>query len=222
MKDKRKSAEEAVASVKSGSTIMVGGFLANGTPEILIDALIESGVDELTVICNDGGYPARGVGKLIALKRVKKLIASHVGLNPDVAEQMNEGTLEVELIPQGTLAERISAAGKGIGGFYTPTGVGTMVAKNKEMRNINGKKYLLELPLYADFALIRGSVTDMQGNMVYNKSTRNFNPIMATAAKHVIAATEKLVETGELIPEHIVTPGVYVDVIVEGEAKCQM
>ena len=222
MKEKLISAKEAVASIQEGSCIMVGGFMATGTPEILIDALVAQGTKNLTIICNDAGVPGRGVGKLLSNGQIKTLIASHVGLNPEVAQKMNSGELECVLVPQGTLAERVRAGGAGLGGFLTPTGVGTIVAEGKQVIPINGRDYLLELPLRADFALIRGSVTDRFGNTTYNEATRNFNPIMATAADTVIVGTCKVVETGALDPNHVVTPGIFVDHIVEGEQPWQM
>lgn len=222
MKNKEKSAEEAIRFIKDGSVIMVGGFMATGTPEILIDALVARDVKDLTIICNDGGYLGRGVAKLIANRQVKKLIASHVGLNPEVGQQMRSGELDVVLVPQGTLAEQIRAAGAGLGGFLTPTGVGTIVAEGKEILNINGRDYLLETPLKADFALVRGSITDQIGNTCYSKSTRNFNPLIATAAETVIVATEKIVGIGEIDPENVVTAGIFVDVIVGGERPWQI
>ncbi len=222
MKNKIKTVAEAIAPIRDGAVIMVGGFMATGTPEILIDALVEKGVRNLTIICNDGGYPGRGVAKLITKKQVKKLIASHVGLNPEVGQQMVSGEMEVVLVPQGTLAERIRAAGAGLGGFLTPTGVGTIVAEGKQVISIEGKDYLLEMPLKAEFALVRGTVTDKKGNTCYSKSTRNFNPLMATAAETVIVATENIVEIGEIDPEHVVTSGIFVDMIVGGEKPWQI
>jgi acetate CoA/acetoacetate CoA-transferase alpha subunit len=222
MKNKIKTVEEAIAPIKDGAVIMVGGFMATGTPEILIDALVAKGVKNLTIICNDGGYPGRGVAKLITNKQVKKLVASHVGLNPEVGQQMVAGELEVVLVPQGTLAEQIRAAGAGLGGFLTPTGVGTIVAEGKQVLSIDGKDYLLERPMKADFALVRGSITDKKGNTCYSKSTRNFNPLIATAAEVVIVAAEKIVETGEIDPECVVTAGIFVDMIVGGEKPWQI
>ena len=222
MKNKIKTIEEAIAPISDGARIMVGGFMATGTPEILIDALVKKGVCNLTIICNDGGYPGRGVAKLIANHQVKTLIASHVGLNPEVGRQMVSGELEVVLVPQGTLAERIRAAGAGLGGVLTPTGVGTIVAEGKQIMRIDEKDFLLELPLKADFALVRGSVTDKKGNTCYNKATRNFNPLIATAAETVIVATERIVEIGEINPEHVVTAGIFVDMVVGGEIPWQI
>lgn len=226
MIDKIKTADEAVAGIKDGASIMVGGFMACGTPEILIDALVRKNVKNLTIICNDAGVPGRGVGKLLGNGQIKTLIASHVGLNPEVAQRMNidveEDKLECILIPQGTLAERIRAGGTGLGGFLTPTGVGTIVAEGKQVLNVGGRDYLLELPLRADFAFIRGSVTDKFGNTTYNGTTRNFNPLMAAAADHVIVGACNVVEIGEIDPNNVVTSGIYVDAIVGGEKQWQI
>jgi len=226
MKNKIMTAQEAIAPIQDGATIMVGGFMACGTPEILIDALVEKGVKNLTIICNDAGVPGRGVGKLLSNGQIKTLIASHVGLNPEVAQRMNtdvpEDKLECILVPQGTLAERIRAGGAGLGGFLTPTGVGTIVAEGKQVINIDGRDYLLEKPLKADVALIRGSVTDKFGNTTYNGTTRTFNPMMATAADYVIVGACKIVEIGEIDPNNVVTSGIFVDAIVGGEKPWQI
>ena len=226
MKSKIMTAQEAVAGIWDGSTIMVGGFMACGTPEILIDALVKKNVKNLTIICNDAGVPGRGVGKLLSNGQIKTLIASHVGLNPEVAQRMNtdveENKLECILVPQGTLAERIRAGGSGLGGILTPTGVGTIVAEGKQLIRVDGRDYLLEKPLKADFALIRGSVTDQFGNIIYNGATRTFNPMMATAADYVIVGTCKIVETGEIDPNNVVTSGIFVDAIVGGEKPWQI
>ena len=220
------SADEAVAPIKDGSVIMVGGFMACGTPENLIDALVKKGVKNLTIICNDGGFPDRGVGKLIAKGQVKKLIASHVGLNPEVARRMNTDVeadkIELTLVPQGTLAERIRADGAGLGGCLTPTGVGTMVAEGKQVINLDGRDYLLEKPLHADFALIRPSKIDKMGNCVFYGTTRNFNPIMGTAADYVIAGAVEIVETGGIDPNIVHLSGIFVNTIVGGEKPWQM
>jgi acetate CoA/acetoacetate CoA-transferase alpha subunit len=217
----KSSAEEAIAPVNDGAVIMVGGFMACGTPEILIDALIKKGVKDLTVICNDGGTPGRGVGKLLGKGRVKKLIASHVGMNPEVGRRMNSGDpaekLECVLVPQGTLAEKIRAGGAGLGGFLTPTGVGTLVAGDKRVITLNGKDYLLEEPLHADFAFIRASKIDAFGNIFFRGTTRNFNPLMATAADYVIAGACEIVETGVIDPSASHLSGIFVDAIVGGE-----
>lgn len=226
MKDKIMTAQEAVAGIHDGATIMVGGFMACGTPEILIDALVEKGVKHLTIICNDAGVPGRGVGKLVSNGQVKTLIASHVGLNPEVAQRMNtdieEDKLECILVPQGTLAERVRAGGTGLGGFLTPTGVGTIVAEGKAVINVDGRDYLLEKPLRADFALIRGSVTDQFGNTTYNGTTRTFNPMMAAAADYVIVGACEIVEIGAIDPNNVVTSGIFVDAIVGGEKPWQI
>ena len=226
MANKIMTAQEAIADIKDGDVIMVGGFMACGTPEILIDALVEKNVKDLTIICNDAGVPGRGVGKLLTNGQIKTLIASHVGLNPEVAQRMNtdveEDKLECILIPQGTLAERIRAGGAGLGGFLTPTGVGTIVAEGKQVINVEGRDYLLEMPLKADFALIRGSVTDKFGNTIYNGTTQTFNPMMATAAETVIVGACEVVEVGELDPNNVRTSGIFVDRIVEGEKPWQI
>jgi acetate CoA/acetoacetate CoA-transferase alpha subunit len=221
MIDKIKTADEAVAAIGDGATIMIGGFMTCGTPEILIDALVRKGSKNLTIICNDAGMPGRGVDKLLSNGRIRTLIASHVGLNPEVARRMNtdvpEDRLICRLVPQGTLAERIRSGGFGIGGFLTLTGVGTIVAEGKRVIDVEGKEYLLELPLRAEFAFIRGSVTDKFGNTVYNGTTRTFNPMMAAAADYVIVGACEVVEVGEIDPNNVVTPGIFVDAIVGGE-----
>jgi len=226
MNNKIMTAQEAVARIEDGASIMVGGFMACGTPEILIDALVEKNVKNLTIICNDAGVPGRGVGKLLSNGQIKTLIASHVGLNPEVASRMNtdvaEDKLECILVPQGTLAERVRAGGAGLVGFLTPTGVGTIVADGKQVINIDGRDYLLERPLKADFALIRGSVTDKFGNTTYNGTTRTFNPMMATAANYVIVGACEIVEVGEIDPNNVVTSGIFVDAIVGGENPWQI
>jgi len=211
------SINEAANMVKEGMTIMVGGFLANGTPETLIDALVEKNVKNLTLICNDTGFPDKGVGKMVVNKQFKKMIVSHVGTNPETANQMNSGETEVVLTPQGTLAEKVRCGGNGLGGFYTPTGIGTEVAEGKEIRVINGKEYMFETPLRADVALLRASVADKKGNMIFNKTMKNFNPIMATAADLVIVEADKIVEVGEIDPEHVMCSGIFVDYIVGGD-----
>jgi len=210
-----------MAGVKDGSVIMIGGFMACGTPEILIDALVRKNVKNLTVICNDAGYPDRGTGKLLANGQIKTLIASHVGLNPEVARRMNTDIdvdrLECILVPQGTLAERIRAGGAGLGGVLTPTGVGTIVAEGKQIITVDEKEFLLEKPLRADFAFIRASVIDTFGNAVLYGTTKNLNLVMATAADYVIAGACKIVETGCLDPEAIHISGIFIDAITGGE-----
>ena len=226
MKNKVMTAKEAVKDIHDGATIMVGGFMTCGTPENLIDALVEKNVKNLTIICNDAGVPGRGVGKLLSNGQIKTLIASHVGLNPEVAHRMNtdveEEKLECILVPQGTLAERIRCGGAGLGGFLTPTGVGTIVSEGKMIINVGGRDYLLEEPLHADFALIRGSVTDEFGNTIYNATTKNFNPMMAMAADTVIVGDCEIVPVGSIDPNHVVTSGILVDAIVGGENTCQI
>lgn len=209
------SIEEAVAQVKEGMTVMVGGFLANGTPNAIVDALAQSGVKNLTLICNDTAYPDKGVGQLIANKQVKKLIVSHIGTNPCTSEQMNSGELAIEFVPQGTLAERIRSGGAGLGGFLTTTGMGTIVAEGKPVVCVDGKGYLLEKPLRADIALVGASVGDKSGNLIYKGTSQNFNPLMASAADLVIAEISELVEVGELDPEAVRTPAIFVDYIVK-------
>lgn len=209
------SAAEAASKVLDGATIMMGGFIANGSPNNIIDALVSANVKNLTLICNDTGTPEIGVGKMVVAKQFKKIIATHIGTNKETANQMNSGETEVVLFPQGSLAEKIRHGGAGLGGFYTPTGVGTEVAEGKEPKVIDGKAYILELPLHADVALLKGSIVDKKGNIYYNGSTRNFNPMMATAADIVIVEAEKIVEVGELDPNHVMTPGIFVDFIVE-------
>ena len=200
-------------------TIMIGGFMANGAPEGLIDLLIENNISNITLISTDTGTPETGSGRLIKAKRISKLYASHIGLNPETGNQMNAGTLDVELVPQGSLAERIRAGGAGLGGVLTPTGLGTLVAEGKQVINIDGTDFLLEKPIRADLALIRGSIVDTKGNVFYKRTTQNFNPLMATAANTVIVEAEKLVDAGHIEPEAVHTPGLYVDHIYQGESN---
>ena len=209
------SIEEAVSKVKDGMTIMVGGFLANGTPNKIVDALAKSGVKNLTLICNDTAYPDKGVGQLIANKQVKKLFVSHIGTNPHTSEQMNSGELEIEFCPQGSLAERVRAGGCGLGGILTQTGMGTIVAEGKQIVNVDGTDYLLEKPLRADIALVGASLGDKAGNLVYRGTSQNFNPLMASAADLVIAEINELVEVGEIAAENVKTPSIMVDFIVK-------
>jgi acetate CoA/acetoacetate CoA-transferase alpha subunit len=198
-----------------GMTVMVGGFMAVGTPEVLIDALVESNVKDLTIICNDAGFPDKGVGKLIANHQVSHLIASHIGLNPQAGQMMSEGTMQVTLVPQGTLAERIRCGGAGLGGVLTPTGVGTIVEEGKQIITLDGKDYLLETALHADLAIILGHKVDTLGNTIYAKTTRNFNPVMATAADKVVVYAREIVSS--IDPDIIVTPHIFVDHIVKEE-----
>ncbi|WP_410209033.1 CoA transferase subunit A [Fusobacterium sp.] len=207
--------DEAMSHVKDGMTVFIGGFLAVGTPEKFIDALIEKGVKDLTIIANDTGYPDRGIGRLVCNNQVKKFIGSHIGTNPETGRRMQSGEMEVELCPQGTLAERIRVGGNGLGGVLTPTGLGTIIEEGKDKLTIDGKQYLLEKPLKADIALLNGSVVDEFGNIIFAKTTKNFNPMMATAADTVIVYAEKLVKTGEIDPDHVMTSGIFVDYIVK-------
>lgn len=207
---------QALEQVQDGMKIMIGGFLGVGTPERLVDALVAKGVKNLTIIGNDTAFPDRGIGKLIVNRQVKKVIVSHIGTNPETGRQMHAGELEVELVPQGTLAERIRAAGAGLGGILTPTGIGTVVEEGKTKLNITGREYLLELPLKADVALLRAHIADKAGNLVYRRSARNFNPLMAMAADRVIAEVQNLVEIGEIDPDMVMTPGIFVDMLVQG------
>lgn len=209
------SIDEALKNIKDGMTIMVGGFLGCGSPHRVIDALLEKGVKDLILICNDSGTPEIGVGKLVLNKQIKKLITSHIGTNRETGNQMNSGAIEVTLVPQGTLAEQIRTGGAGLGGFLTPTGVGTIVEQGKKKITIDGKVYLLEKPLRADIALIAGAIVDKFGNIQYKGTTRNFNTLMATAADIVIVEAEQIVEVGEIDPNNVVTPGIFVDYIVE-------
>jgi acetate CoA/acetoacetate CoA-transferase alpha subunit len=209
------SPKEAVASIQSGSTIMVGGFMCCGQPLALVDALLEQGASSLTIICNDAGLPNVGVAKLIHAGRVKKLIASHIGLNPEAGEKMNKGELVVELVPQGTLAERIRAAGAGLGGILTPTGGGTQVEHGKQRVTVNGRSYLLEEPLAADFSLIVADECDRVGNAFVGKARKNFNLVMAMAASHTVCESREVVDVGNLCPDKVNVPGVFVQSIVE-------
>lgn len=208
-------AGEAADLIPSGSTVMIGGFMAAGTPEDLVDALLDRGVEQLTVITNDSGFIGIGVGKLIVDHRIKRLIASHIGTNPETGRQMNAQETQVTLIPQGTLVEKIRAGGAGLGGVLTPTGLGTVAAEGKEVIEVDGRPYLLEEPLRADFALIYAQKSDGAGNLIYHGSARNFNPVMALAADVVIAEVEELLEDEYLDPDQIVTPGILVDYLVK-------
>ncbi len=201
-----------IQKLRDNLTIMVGGFMTVGTPELLIDWVVESNVKNLTIICNDAGYPEHGVGKLIQNNQVKTLIASHIGLNPVAGVKMSQGDLEVILVPQGTLAEQIRAFGAGLGGILTPTGVNTVVEKEKQIITVNNTPYLLETSLGADLALILAHQSDRLGNLTYDKTARNFNPVMATAATTVVAVVTTMVDF--IDPEIIVTPHIFIDDIV--------
>lgn len=213
------SKQEAVSMIKENDIIMVGGFLNVGAPTSLLEELSDKGTENLTLICNDTAFVDRGVGKLVAQKQFKKIIASHIGTNVETGNQLNSGETEVVLVPQGTLAEQIRIAGAGLGGFYTPTGIGTDVEIGKEKKSINGVEYLLELPLKANVALIKGTIVDKKGNIFFNGSTRNFNTLMATAADIVIVEAETIADVGELGPNDVMTPGIFVDYIVLEDKK---
>ncbi|MFD2132634.1 CoA transferase subunit A [Pseudogracilibacillus auburnensis] len=210
------SFSEAVADIEDGATLMVGGFGLVGIPENLIIALVEKGVKDLTVISNNCGIDDWGLGLLLKKKQIKKVIGSYVGENDEFERQLLAGELEVELTPQGTLAEKIRAGGAGIPAFYTPAGVGTPIAEGREVRTFKGKKYLLEDALTADFSLIYAKKADPMGNLIYQKTTRNFNPIMAAAGKVTIAEVEEIVQIGELEPDFIHSPGIYIQRMIEG------
>lgn len=211
------SAAEAVAMVPDGATIMMGGFGLCGIPENLIRALHERGTRNLTVISNNAGVDHFGIGVLLQSRQVRKMVSTYVGENQEFERQCLTGELELELVPQGTFAERIRAGGAGIGGFYTPTGYGTVVAEGKETREIDGRHYVLEMPLKADFAFVKAARGDRLGNLVYRRTARNFSPMMATAARVTIAEVEELVEPGALDPNAVITPGIFVNYILRGE-----
>ena len=213
----QESADEAIRDVKDGATLMVGGFGLCGNPEHLIAALHRKGVKDLVVISNNCGTTDLGLGVLLKTRQIRKMVASYVGENKEFERQFLNGELEVELNPQGTLAERIRAGAAGIGGFYTPTGVGTLIAEGKETRVLNGREYLLELPLEADFALVKGWKADAWGNLVFRKTARNFNPVMCGAAAVTIAEVEEIVPIGGLEPDQIHVPSIYVDRLLHGK-----
>jgi 3-oxoacid CoA-transferase subunit A len=211
------SAKEAVRDVFDGATIMVGGFGLCGIPENLIRELVHKGVKNLTTISNNAGVDGFGMGLLLAAGQIRKHIGTYIGENKLLEQMILEGRIELELVPQGTFSERIRAGGAGIAAFFTPTGVGTLVAKNKETREFGGRKYLMEHGLKADFALVKAWKGDRWGNLMYHKTARNFNPMMATAAEVTIAEVEHLVEVGELEPDMIHTPSIFVKRIFQGE-----
>ncbi len=219
MKTIYKSAQEAVEPIQDGMTLMVGGFGLVGIPEQLILALVEKGVKDLTIISNNCGIDEWGLGLLLKEKQIKKMIASYVGENKEFERQALSGELEVELTPQGTLAEKIRAGGAGIPAFFTPAGVGTEIAEGKEIRMFNGKEYVLEESLTADFSLVRALKSDTFGNLVYNKTAMNFNPMMAAAGNVTIAEAEEIVEVGQLEPGFIHTPSIYVQGLLQAEQE---
>jgi 3-oxoacid CoA-transferase subunit A len=211
------SADEAIKGITSGMTLMVGGFGLCGIPENSIAALVKSGVNNLTCISNNAGVDDFGLGLLLQGKQIKKMISSYVGENKEFERQMLSGELEVELIPQGTLAERCRATGAGIPAFYTPAGYGTEVAQGKEVREFNGKMYIMEQSFHVDYAIVKAWKGDTEGNLIYKATARNFNPLMATAGRITIAEVEELVPAGELDPNFIHTPGIFVQRIFKGE-----
>ena len=210
------TADEAVAAIPDGASIMMGGFGLCGIPEYLIAALHRRGTKDLIIISNNAGIDDYGVGPLLKSRQVRKMIATYVGENKEFERQFLQKEIEVELVPQGTFSERMRAAGAGIGGFFTPTGAGTLIAEGKESRVIGGRTYILEAPLAADFAFVKAWKGDRVGNLVYRKTARNFNPVMATAARHTIAEVEHLVEAGTLAPDGIHTPGIFVKRLLQG------
>lgn len=213
---KLRTIEEAIAKIEDGMSLMIGGFLGVGTPEMLIDALVAKGVKDLEIICNDTAFVDKGIGKLVVNKQVRRIVTSHIGTNPETGRQMNEGEVEVILSPQGTIAEQVRAAGAGLGGVITPTGLGTVVEEGKEKIVIDGREFLVEKPLKADVALIRGFTADEKGNVFYDKAARNFNPLMAMAADFVIVECDEIVEAGALDPNLVHTPGIFVDMLIKG------
>jgi acetate CoA/acetoacetate CoA-transferase alpha subunit len=208
------TSEEAVARIPHGARLMIGGFMGVGTPGGLIDELLRQGKRELTVIANDTALPGTGIGKLVTGGAVRTVIASHIGLNPETQQKMLAGTIEVELVPQGTLIERIRAAGFGLGGILTQTGVGTVVEEGKRKIEVDGREYLLETPLHADFALVQAFLADYLGNLTYVLTARNFNPVIAMAADTVIVEAEHVVPVGMISPDHVMTPAPLVDYLV--------
>src|SRR6516164_3650795 len=208
------SAEEAVAMIPNGTRLMVGGFMGVGTPERLLDELVRQHKSELSLVCNDAAVPGRGVGKRIDASLVSTLTASHIGLNPKAQQQMMAKKIAVDLVPQGTLVERIRAGGCGLGGVLTPTGVGTIVEEGKQKVQVNGKTYLVETALHAQFALIDAFLADYLGNLSYALTARNFNPVIAMAADTTIVTAEHIVPVGLIAPDHVVTPAPLVDYVV--------
>lgn len=211
--------EEAISKVQNGMTIMVGGFIGCGAPDQLLDAVSQKRIKELTLIANDTGILGDAMSQLIVKRCVSKLIATHIGTNKETGRQMTEGELEVKLVPQGTLVEQIRAAGAGLGGILTPTGIGTIVEEGKQKFVANGTEYLLELPLRANIALLKAHKADKAGNLVYHHAARNFNPIMAMAVDFVIAQVDQIVEVGEIAPDEVMTPGIFIDYLVQKQPQ---
>jgi acetate CoA/acetoacetate CoA-transferase alpha subunit len=208
------SLEKAVAMIPDGASLMIGGFMAVGTPERIVDELVRQGKRDLTVIANDTAMPGVGIGKLVTARLVRKAIVSHIGLNPETQQQMIAGEMEVDLVPQGTLIERIRAGGHGLGGILTPTGVGTVVEEGKQKLSVAGKDYLLETALRASFALVNAFLADYLGNLYYALTARNFNPVIAMAADTVIVYADNVVPVGVIAPDHVVTPAPIVDYLI--------
>jgi acetate CoA/acetoacetate CoA-transferase alpha subunit len=205
---------DAVAMIPDGATVMIGGFMGVGTPERLVNELVRQGKRNLTLIANDTALPGIGIGKLVSAGAVKKIIASHIGLNPETQKKMLAGELEVDLVPQGTLIERIRAGGVGLGGVLTPTGIGTLVEEGKQRIELAGKPYLVETALHADFALVEAFLADYIGNLYYALTARNFNPVIALAADTVIVEAENIVPVGVIAPDNVITPAPVVDYIL--------
>jgi acetate CoA/acetoacetate CoA-transferase alpha subunit len=208
------SLEQSVAMIPNGSSLMIGGFMAVGTPERIIEEILRQKKRDLTVIANDTAMPGRGIGKLVGAKLLRKVIVSHIGLNPETQKQMMAGDLEVELVPQGTLIERIRAGGYGLGGILTQTGLGTPVENGKKTLEVDGRTYLVESALHADFALVQAFLADYLGNLSYALTARNFNPVIAMAGRTVIVAADNIVPVGVMSPDHVVTPAPLVDYLV--------
>ena len=216
--DKTRKINDVIGKVSDGMTLLMGGFGLCGIPENLVKALLERGSKDLTIVSNNAGVDDAGIGLLIANGQVKKMISSYIGENKALEQKLIKGEIEVELNPQGTLAERVRAGGAGIAGFYTPTGVGTLIAEGKEIREFDGRKFVLERGIRGNVAFVKAYKADTHGNLTYRKTARNFNPVMATAAEYVIAEAEFIVPAGELSPDEIVTPGVYIDAVVLGDS----
>src|SRR5689334_16581442 len=206
--------EQAVGLIPDGASLMIGGFMAVGTPERVVDEIVRQSKRDLTVIANDTAMPGKGIGKLVSARLLRKVVVSHIGLNPETQKQMMAGELEVELVPQGTLIERIRAGGHGLGGVLTQTGVGTEAENGKQLIQVNGKNYLIEIALRADFALVQAFLADYLGNLSYALTARNFNPVIAMAGYTVIASADNIVPIGVISPDHVVTPAPVVDYLI--------
>ena len=216
--DKTRKIEDVIGKVSDGMTLLMGGFGLCGIPENLVKALLKQGSKDLTIVSNNAGVDDAGIGLLIANDQVKKMISSYIGENKALEQKLINNEIEVELNPQGTLAERVRAGGAGIAGFFTPTGVGTLIAEGKEVREFDGRKYVLERGIRGNVAFVKAYKADTHGNLTYRKTARNFNPVMATAADYVIAEVEEIVPAGQLNPDEIITPGVYIDAVIKGDS----